>query len=326
MLAVLGAGAFVLAERRAADPMLPLGLLRSPAFVGANAVAAAMNFVGIGTIFLATLYLQEVQHRSTLLAGVLLVPLFAPLAVLSPVTGRLTARFGPRPPMALGLLLGAAGAASLLLLTPESPYASLLPALVGLGLGMGFLTAAVVAAAMRSVRPERAGLASAVNNTARQAGGAQEPTPVVGVLLQSRPVGSPTAGLRTSVSAANGLVALFANRLRLLAEPTKGSPKSTMAPVLTFCYFCPRLWQGRKELSMAELIQVRQAARALGVHENTIRRWEERGLLRAVRLPSGVRRFRAEDIEAVRDGMFSGFAPLREDDDIVPVTRVRSVD
>lgn len=77
---------------------------------------------------------------------------------------------------------------------------------------------------------------------------------------------------------------------------------------------------------MAELIQVRQAARALGVHENTIRRWEERGLLRAVRLPSGVRRFRAEDIEAVREGMFSGFPPLREDDDVVPVTRVRSVD
>lgn len=77
---------------------------------------------------------------------------------------------------------------------------------------------------------------------------------------------------------------------------------------------------------MAELIQVRQAARMLGVHENTIRRWEERGLLRAVRLPSGVRRFRAEDIEAVRKGMFSGFAPLREDEDVVPVARVRSVD
>jgi len=38
---------------------------------------------------------------------------------------------------------------------------------------------------------------------------------------------------------------------------------------------------------MAQLMQVRQVARALGVHENTVRRWEERGLLRAVRLPSG---------------------------------------
>lgn len=78
--------------------------------------------------------------------------------------------------------------------------------------------------------------------------------------------------------------------------------------------------------SMAPLMQVRQAARALGVHENTVRRWEERGLLQAVRLPSGVRRFRAEDVEAMRAQMFSGFAPLREDDDVVPVTRVRPLD
>lgn len=77
---------------------------------------------------------------------------------------------------------------------------------------------------------------------------------------------------------------------------------------------------------MAQLMQVRQAAQALGVHENTIRRWEQRGLLRAVRLPSGVRRFRAEDIEALRERMFSGFAPLEEGDDVVSVTSVRSVD
>jgi excisionase family DNA binding protein len=73
-------------------------------------------------------------------------------------------------------------------------------------------------------------------------------------------------------------------------------------------------------------MQVRQAARALGVHENTIRRWEERGLLRALRLPSGVRRFRAEDVAAVRERMFSGLAPLREDNDVVAVKRARSVD
>jgi excisionase family DNA binding protein len=77
---------------------------------------------------------------------------------------------------------------------------------------------------------------------------------------------------------------------------------------------------------MAQLMQVRQAARVLGVHENTLRRWEERGLLRAVRLPSGVRRFRAEDVAAMREQMFSGFAPLREDEDVVAVTRARSID
>lgn len=96
--------------------------------------------------------------------------------------------------------------------------------------------------------------------------------------------------------------------------------KSTISPTLTFSLFSPTLD------CMAQLMQVRQAARALGVHENTVRRWEERGLLRAVRLPSGVRRFRAEDVEAMRAQMFSGFAPLREDDDVVPVARARSID
>jgi excisionase family DNA binding protein len=76
---------------------------------------------------------------------------------------------------------------------------------------------------------------------------------------------------------------------------------------------------------MTQLMQVRQVARTLGVHENTVRRWEERGLLHAVRLPSGVRRFRPEDVEAMRQQMFSGFAPMRAAEDIAPA-RARSVD
>jgi MerR family regulatory protein len=64
----------------------------------------------------------------------------------------------------------------------------------------------------------------------------------------------------------------------------------------------------------------------VGVHENTVRRWEERGFLRAVRLPSGARRFRVKEVEAMPEQMFSGFAPLREDDGVAPVTRVRPLD
>lgn len=72
-------------------------------------------------------------------------------------------------------------------------------------------------------------------------------------------------------------------------------------------------------------MQVRQVVRTLGVLKNTVRRWQERGLLHAVRLPNGVRRLRPEDVEAVREQMFSGFAPLRADDDIAPL-RARSID
>lgn len=78
------------------------------------------------------------------------------------------------------------------------------------------------------------------------------------------------------------------------------------------------------------LLQVRQAASALGVHENTLRRWADRGLISAVRLPSGVRRFREEDITAMRSKMFEGLAPIDSSaDDVVKLKRRpggRSVD
>jgi excisionase family DNA binding protein len=66
-------------------------------------------------------------------------------------------------------------------------------------------------------------------------------------------------------------------------------------------------------MATRELLNVRDTARALGVHENTVRNWEERGLLRAVRLPgSGFRRFAAADVERLRDEMFDQLAPATE--------------
>jgi transposase len=69
----------------------------------------------------------------------------------------------------------------------------------------------------------------------------------------------------------------------------------------------------------------RSLASSLGVHESTVRRWDERGLLHGVLLASGVRRFRPDDVEAVREQIFSASAPLRAYDDIAPV-RARSID
>jgi DHA2 family methylenomycin A resistance protein-like MFS transporter len=164
--------AFVVVERRAVGPMLPLGLLRRADFSTSNAVAATMNLASLGLIFVLTLYLQRVYGRSPLAAGVAVLPLFVPLGVLAPLAGRLTARVGARTPMAIGLLIAAIGVALLGLVQPGSSYVTLLHAMLLWGVGLGILTPAVVAAAIAAVPTDRAGLASAVDNTARQAGGA----------------------------------------------------------------------------------------------------------------------------------------------------------
>jgi excisionase family DNA binding protein len=63
-------------------------------------------------------------------------------------------------------------------------------------------------------------------------------------------------------------------------------------------------------MTTMEFLNVRETAKQLGVHENTVRNLEKRGQLKAVRLPgSGFRRFRKQDIERMRREMWSQFAP-----------------
>jgi DHA2 family methylenomycin A resistance protein-like MFS transporter len=201
--AALLLAAFVAVERRP-DPMLPLALLRRPAFTVANGAAGTMNLCTLGMLFVLTLFLQDVQGRGPLAAGLVLLPLFAPLVVLAPLAGRMIERTGPRWPMVAGLLIAAAGLALLTTVSRDTSALELLPALLLWGCGLGALTPAVVSAAMGAVARDRAGLASAVNNTARQAGGA------IGI------AGFGAASLHTGAVVAAGvyaLVALVAARL-----------------------------------------------------------------------------------------------------------------
>jgi excisionase family DNA binding protein len=62
-----------------------------------------------------------------------------------------------------------------------------------------------------------------------------------------------------------------------------------------------------------EFMNVRETAKHLGVHENTVRNWERNGVLRGFKLPgSGFRRFSREDIERMRREMLASYAPATE--------------
>lgn len=60
-------------------------------------------------------------------------------------------------------------------------------------------------------------------------------------------------------------------------------------------------------------LNVRQTAEELGVHENTVRNWEEKGILQGIRLPgSNFRRFPKQEVERMRREMFAGFESQEE--------------
>jgi DHA2 family methylenomycin A resistance protein-like MFS transporter len=207
--AVPVAVAFVLVERRVSDPMLPTHLFGEHRFVLPNLGGVVMNGATLGMIFLLTQYLQDVIGLDPLHGGLALLPECLPLVLIPPFAGGLIGRFGTGRLAAAGLALTAAGIALLLVAGPATPYPALLPALVVWGVGLGTLTPALVSGAVAAVPAAQAGLASAVNNTARQSGGALGTAACAAL---AGPVSEPgfLAGFRLAALAAAGICAVTA--------------------------------------------------------------------------------------------------------------------
>jgi EmrB/QacA subfamily drug resistance transporter len=172
LVAVIAAGAFVVAERAATSPLLPLQLFRVHQFSAANAVTFLMYGALSGSLFLLPSELQLVDHYSALEAGLSLLPVTVLMLVLSPRSARLASRIGPRLQMSAGPLIAGAGLALLTRAASGADYATdVLPAVVVFGLGLATCVAPLTATAMGAAPSDHAGAASAVNNVvARTAG------------------------------------------------------------------------------------------------------------------------------------------------------------
>jgi EmrB/QacA subfamily drug resistance transporter len=176
---VLGAGVlgiaasigFVVRERRAADPMLPLGLFADRQFTGANlATLAVYGALGGSSLFLV-LQLQTVLGYDATGAGAAMLPAILLITLLSPTAGALATRIGPRLPMTVGPLVVAAGTLWLAGVDDGGPYVlEVLPGSLLQGLGMAITVTPLTATVLAAAPDAFAGIASGVNNaTARAA-------------------------------------------------------------------------------------------------------------------------------------------------------------
>jgi MFS family permease len=208
---VLGAG-FVAWERRAAAPMLPLRFFASRGFSAGTAAAFLLNGSLYASVFFMAQYLQAGQGHDAMAAGLRLVPWTATLLVVAPLAGALADRHGPRPVLAAGLVLQAAGLAWLALVaTPEVGYGTLLGPIVLAGVGCSAAIPVSQAAVVGAVGEDDVGKAAGANNMLQELGGA------VGVALAVAAfagVGSYasaaafTDGFAVAIGAAAGLSAL----------------------------------------------------------------------------------------------------------------------
>lgn len=171
LFSLLAAITFVVAELRAANPVLNVRYFRKPAFTGANIISFTVYFGTFAIFFMVALYLQVVGQVSPLTLALDFVPLAVGMVASALLAGRWVAQWGPRIPMATGCFLAGAG----ILLTnhyivPHAGIGQIGWTMFLAGVGVGTALVPVTSAVMGSVPAEHSGMAASTTNTFRELG------------------------------------------------------------------------------------------------------------------------------------------------------------
>ena len=225
-------GCFAVIERRADEPLVPIGLLRRRAAVG-NIGAALQSTVGASFTFLTALYIQQVLGFPPGRAGLATLPLPLSFAVSANLSARWVGRLGARRLATVGFLV-LAGAAWWAARAPThgSYLTSMLPALAAQGLGLGAVQVPILNATTSGIESERQGMVAALYNMSQRLGGA------VGLAVMATVSISAAGALGGAVQEAHGLrvasavlggVALAAAAVMAFGLPAR-SPASDPTP------------------------------------------------------------------------------------------------
>jgi EmrB/QacA subfamily drug resistance transporter len=223
-------GAFAIIERRSSAPLIPPGFLAQREAWVPNLLQLLLGVSALSTLFLLTLYVQQVLGYTPLQAGVAYLPLAAGVAAATGLANKIVPRVGPRVLALAGLAIASLGIA----LIGQAPadgnyYVDVLPAMIVIGLGAGFSFVSITTAALGGVEDEAAGLASGLLSTSVQLGGAFGVAALVALASErsadlvgsgSAPLAAQVGGLQLAFLVAAG-VAQVASLVAGLALPRR---------------------------------------------------------------------------------------------------------
>jgi predicted MFS family arabinose efflux permease len=162
---------FVLTQRTSQSALVPLSLFADRNRTGAHLTMLGLAIGPMGTFYVITLYLQQVREYSPLATGLSWLPFAAGIILGAGIAPKLLLTVAPRRIAALGAILGAAGAFWFSRITVDTDYwTGLAPAMLVIALGFGLGVIALTQAAVYRVDPDKAGIASALLNSAQQIG------------------------------------------------------------------------------------------------------------------------------------------------------------
>jgi MFS family permease len=165
---------FLLIQRAVKQPIMPLGIWRTPGLATANLAMALLGAAWIPMWYFLNLYLQQVLGYGAFPSGAALLPMTVAIMIfMIGITARLLGRFGAKPLIVGGLAVLALGVGALSLVRPDGAFVTdVLPASLVAAVGMALAYIPAMMSAMSGVRPEESGLASGIVNTTYNVGSA----------------------------------------------------------------------------------------------------------------------------------------------------------
>ncbi|MEP6944758.1 MAG: MFS transporter [Acidobacteriota bacterium] len=166
VIGIVAGVAFVFAELRNENPMMPFGLFRSKIFAGANLLTLFLYAALGGILFFLPFNLIQVQGYAPAAAGAALLPFVVTMFTLSRWAGGLVDRYGSKLPLVVGPTLAACGFAMFIIPGVEvgSYWTSFFPAIAVMSIGMSIAVAPLTTTVMSAVDERHAGVASGINN------------------------------------------------------------------------------------------------------------------------------------------------------------------
>lgn len=164
--------AFIVQERRSANPMMPLAIFSSRQFSAANLVTFAVYAALGGVFFMLVAFLQITIGYTPLAAGAASMPVTLLMLLFSARAGAFAQRIGARAPLTAGPLVIAAGILMMTGIDPGDDYVTaVLPSMLVFGAGLTLVVAPVTATVLAAADSRHSGIASGINNAVARVAG-----------------------------------------------------------------------------------------------------------------------------------------------------------
>lgn len=171
IIGIIGVILFVLRQLKLESPVLDMGVFKSPMYALAAIISAVLSMAMMGGMILTPAYVQSVRGIEPFVSGLMMLPGALVMAFMSPVTGKIFDKIGPKPLAIIGLSIMVITTFMLSHLNMDSSYLYIIGVFSVRSLGIALVMMPIATNGLNSLNAKLYPHGTAANNTIQQIAG-----------------------------------------------------------------------------------------------------------------------------------------------------------